>query len=113
MINPDLKKIFNAAAKKNEFFVREAVSVFPKVDTDERVLTADVSKRDILVINQTKKRLNKADHTVEMIRTLEQGGLPLSTGEHGITDKEIKGVLEGTIKKPTGIHKRKKILGIF
>jgi len=112
MITPDLKKIFSAASKKNEVFVREAISVFPKLDT-ERVLMADVSKKDILVINQAKKRLNKADHTTKMIRTLEQGGLPLSTGEHGITDKEIKGVLEGTIKKPTGIHKRKKVLGIF
>ena len=31
MINPDLKKIFNAASKKNESFVREAISVFPKI----------------------------------------------------------------------------------
>jgi len=30
MINTDLKKIFNAASKKNEVFVREAISVFPK-----------------------------------------------------------------------------------
>ena len=29
MINPDLKKIFNAASKKTEAFAREAISVFP------------------------------------------------------------------------------------
>jgi len=112
MLTDNTKKIFNSASKATEVFIREAISVFPKLDT-ERIKLADVSKKDISVIKAAKKRLNKADHTTKMIRTLEQGGLPLSTGEHGITDQEIKGVLEGTIKKPTGIHKRKKILGIF
>ena len=31
MINRDLKTIFNNAAKKNEAFVREAISVFHKI----------------------------------------------------------------------------------
>ena len=30
MINRDLKTIFGNASKKNETFVREAISVFPK-----------------------------------------------------------------------------------
>ena len=37
MINPDLKKIFNAASKKNEAFVREAISVFPKIEVTKLV----------------------------------------------------------------------------
>ena len=32
MITPDLKKIFSIASKKNEAFVREAISVFPKIE---------------------------------------------------------------------------------
>jgi len=45
MITPNLKDIFNKAAKSNERFVREAISVFPRVDT-ERVLVADLSTND-------------------------------------------------------------------
>ena len=37
MITPDLKKIFNAASKKNEAFVREAISVFPKIEVTKLI----------------------------------------------------------------------------
>ena len=32
MITDSIKDIFNKAAKKNEKFVREAISVFPKIE---------------------------------------------------------------------------------
>ena len=32
MIADNIKDIFNKAAKKNEKFVREAISVFPKIE---------------------------------------------------------------------------------
>ena len=71
----------------------------------ERVLLADVSANDIKLI---KKFTNKQS-TVDDVRSLEQhSGLGLSTGEHGITDQEIKDVISGKIKEPTGIHKKKK-----
>jgi len=79
----------------------------------DRVLMADVSSSDIKSINWAKKRLQNPD--AQMMRDLEEGGLVLSKGEHGITDKEIKDVISGKIKKPTGIHKKKtwkeKLLG--
>ena len=37
MITDNIKDIFNKAAKKNEKFVREAISVFPKVELTEVV----------------------------------------------------------------------------
>ena len=43
MISENTKIIFNNAAKKNEAFVREAISVFPKVDTDERAFAIELS----------------------------------------------------------------------
>ena len=71
----------------------------------ERMLVADVSASDIKSINWAKKRLQSPD--AQMMRDLEEGGLVLSTGKHGITDKEIKDVISGKIEKPTGIHKKK------
>ena len=44
MINPDLKKIFNAASKKNEAFVREAISVFPKIEIVENISDKKIKK---------------------------------------------------------------------
>ena len=44
MINPDLKKIFNAASKKNEAFVREAISVFPKIDIAQNISNKKITK---------------------------------------------------------------------
>ena len=41
MINRDLKTIFNNASKMNEVFVREAISVFPKIEV-KKTLMADL-----------------------------------------------------------------------
>jgi len=71
----------------------------------DRVLMADVSASDIKNINWAKKRLQNPD--AQMMRDLEEGGLTLSTGEHGITNQEIGDVISGKIKEPTGIHKKK------
>ena len=100
MINPDLKKIFNAASKKNEAFVREAISVFPKVDT-EGVLMADLSVNDIRMIQKAKKH---GLTTVTEIKETVGAGF---NKKKPPTDKEIKGVLKGTITKPTGIFAAK------
>jgi len=100
MINPDLKKIFNAASKKNEAFVREAILAFPKVDTDERVLKADLSANDIKLINYAKKHgLTKVTEVKETVGAGFNKKAPPS-------DAEIKDVLSGKIKKPTGIFKK-------
>ena len=100
MINRDLKTIFNNASKNNEVFVREAISVFPKVDTDERVLTADLSANDIKLINYAKKHgLTKVKEVKETVGAGFNTKAPPS-------DAEIKGVLSGKIKKPTGIFKK-------
>ena len=100
MINRDLKTIFNNASKMNEAFVREAISVFPKVDTDERVLTADLSANDIKLINYAKKHgLTKVTEVKETVGASFNKKAPPS-------DAEIKGVLLGKIKKPTGIFKK-------
>ena len=100
MITENTKKIFNAASKKNEAFVREAISVFPKVDTDERVLTADLSANDIKLINYAKKHgLTKVKEVKETVGAGFNKKAPPS-------DAEIKDVLSGKIKKPTGIFKK-------
>ena len=44
MINRDLKTIFNNAAKKNEAFVREAISVFPKIDIAQNISNKKITK---------------------------------------------------------------------
>ena len=69
------------------------------------VLMADVSANDIKLIN----RFTNEFSTVDDVRSLqEHSGLGLSTGPKGITDQEIKDVISGKIKEPTGIHKKKK-----
>ena len=65
----------------------------------DRVLMADVSSTDLDILGKYA-----SDQDIDTIRTVESG---LSTGEHGITDQEIKDVLSGKIKEPTGIHKKK------
>lgn len=37
MITQNLKDIFNKAAKSNERFVREAISVFPKIEVTKLI----------------------------------------------------------------------------
>ena len=70
----------------------------------DRVLMADVSANDIKLIN----KFTDKNSTVDDVRSLEQySGLGLSKGKQGITDTEIKDVISGKIKKPTGIHKKK------
>ena len=44
MITENTKKIFNAAAKKNEAFVREAISVFPKIDIAQNISNKKITK---------------------------------------------------------------------
>ena len=67
----------------------------------ERMLVADLSENDIRLINYGKKHgLTKIS---EIRETVGDG----FNKEEPPTDKEIKGVLEGTIKKPTGKFKKK------
>ena len=71
----------------------------------ERMLVADVSANDIKLIN----KFTDKNSTVDDVRSLEKhSGLGLSKGKHCITDEEIKDVISGKIKEPTGIHKKKK-----
>ena len=44
MITENTKKIFNAAPKKNEAFVREAISVFPKIDMAQNISNKKITK---------------------------------------------------------------------
>ena len=44
MITENTKKIFNAASKKNEAFVREAISVFPKIEIVENMPDKKIKK---------------------------------------------------------------------
>ena len=88
--------------KKNKSYGNDRASLKAKA---ERMLVADASASDIKNINWAKKRLQNPD--AQMMRDLEEGGLVLSKGKQGITDKEIKDVISGKIKKPTGIHKKK------
>ena len=67
----------------------------------DRVLLADLSENDIRLINYGKKHgLTKIS---EIRETVGDG----FNKEEPPTDKEIKGVLEGTIEKPTGKFKKK------
>ena len=67
----------------------------------ERMLVADLSENDIRLINYGKKHgLTKIS---EIRETVGDG----FNKEEPPTDKEIKGVLEGTIEKPTGKFKKK------
>ena len=99
MITPNTKVIFSNAAKKTEAFAREAISVFPRVDT-ERVLVADLSTNDIKLIKYAKKHgLTTVTEVKETVGAGFNKKAPPS-------DAEIKGVLSGKIKKPTGIFKK-------
>ena len=100
MINPDLKKIFNAASKKNEAFVREAISVFPKVNT-KRIKLVDVSASDIKIIKGF--RFNKVQEGSGARDVIKMSGQELNPT---IENKEIEGVIKGLIKKPTGKFKK-------
>jgi len=100
MITPDLKKIFNVASKKNEAFVREAISVFPKVDT-ERIKLVDVSASDIKIIKGF--RFNKTQEGSSARDVIKMSGQKLNPT---IKDKEIEGVIKGLIIKPTGKFKK-------
>ena len=44
MITENTKKIFNAASKKNAAFVREAISVFPKIDIVQNISNKKITK---------------------------------------------------------------------
>ena len=95
--------------KKKKSYGNDRASLKAKA---ERMLVADVSANDIKLIN----KFTDENSTVDDVRSLEQhSGLGLSTGKQGITDTEIKDVISGKIKKPTGIHKKKtwkeKLLG--
>ena len=64
----------------------------------DRVLLADVSSTDLDILGKYAP-----NQDIDTIRTIESG---LSTGKHGITDQEIKDVLSGKIKEPTGKFKK-------
>ena len=99
MIGENTKKLFNNAGKKTEIFVREVISAFPKDRPFKETLVADLSANDIKLIKRGKKHgLNVS----EIKETLGAG----FNKEAPPTDAEIKGVLDGTIKKPTGIFKK-------
>ena len=100
MITENTKKIFNAASKKNEAFVREAISVFPKVDT-KRIKLVDVSASDIKIIKGFK--FNKAQEGSSARDVIKMSGQELNPT---IENKEIEGVIKGLIKKPTGKFKK-------
>ena len=99
MITDSTKKIFNNAAKKNEAFVREAISVFPKVNI-KKTLMADLSANDIKLINYAKK--HGLTSSSEIRETVGAG----FNKEKPPTDKEIEGVIKGLITKPTGKFKK-------
>ena len=56
MISENTKIIFNNAAKKNEAFVREAISVFPKIELNTDI--KNISKNNI------KKFTNKSNKKI-------------------------------------------------
>ena len=88
--------------KKNKSYGNDKAALKAKA---ERMLVADVSASDIKLIN----KFTDKNSTVDDVRSLEQhSGLGLSKGKQGITDTEIKDVISGKIKEPTGIHKKKK-----
>ena len=74
---------------------REALKVKAK-----RVLDADLSANDIKLINYGKK--HGLTNVSEIKETVGAG----FNKKAPPTDAEIKGVLEGKIKKPTGIFKK-------
>ena len=99
MIGENTKKLFNNAGKKTEIFVREVISAFPKDRPFKETLVADLSANDIKLIKRGKK------HGLNVSEIKETLGASFNK-EAPPTDAEIKGVLDGTIKKPTGIFKK-------
>jgi|TARA_R100001530_G_scaffold69002_2_gene48998 hypothetical protein len=99
MITDNTKKIFNNAGKETERFVREVISVFPK-DQPHETLVADLSANDIKLITKAKK--HGITDTSEVRGTVGAG----FNKEAPPTDKEISGVIQGLITKPTGKFKK-------
>ena len=83
--------------KKNKSYGNDKAALKAKA---ERVLVADLSANDIKLINWGKKR---GQTTVTAIKETVGSGFNKKAPP---TDAEIKGVLDGTIKKPTGIFKK-------
>ena len=69
-------------------------------------MVADVSANDILRLmgtqypSKTKTQKYAPNQDIDLIRMSEP---TLSQGEHGITDEEIRDVLQRKITQPTGI----------
>ena len=99
MIGENTKKLFNNAGKKTEIFVREVISAFPKDRPFKETLVADLSASDIKLIKRGKK------HGLNVSEIKETLGISFNK-KAPPTDAEIKGVLEGVIKKPTGMFKK-------
>ena len=99
MITDNTKAIFRNASKATESFVREAISVFPKLNT-KRVLTADLSANDIKLINWAKK------HGITTPTEIRETVGASFNKKAPPTNKEIEGVIKGLITKPTGKFKK-------
>jgi hypothetical protein len=82
--------------KKNKSYGNDKAALKAKA---ERVLVADLSANDIKLINYGKK------HGLNVSEIKETVGSGFNK-KAPPTDAEIKGVLDGTIKKPTGIFKK-------
>ena len=82
--------------KKNKSYGNDKAALKAKA---ERVLVADLSANDIKLINYGKK------HGLNVSEIKETVGAGFNK-KAPPTDAEIKGVLDGTIKKPTGIFKK-------
>ena len=80
--------------KKNKSYGNDKAALKAKA---ERMLVADVSANDIKLINYGKK--HGMTTPTEIKETVGAG----FNQKKPPTDAEIKGVLEGTITKPTGI----------
>ena len=55
MITDNTKKIFNNAAKENDKFVREAISVFPKIEITKKKIVSNKKLKNILQYNNKGK----------------------------------------------------------
>ena len=55
MITYNTKKIFNNAAKENEKFVREAISVFPKIEITKKKIVSNKKLKNTLQYNNKGK----------------------------------------------------------
>ena len=100
MIKDNTKTIFRNASKATESFVREAISVFPKVNP-ERIKLVDVSSSDIKIIKDFKFNKNQDGEGARDV--IEMSGKKLNST---IKNKEIAGVIKGLITKPTGKFKK-------